>query len=304
MIDDEPAYAVEPRPAYANLTDLLTRQAGLHPDREAVVEPRPDRRALTWAELEARVTAVAGGLSRRGLVAGHRVALVGPNSLEFVIGYLAVVRAGFVAVPLDPDLEPAELAAAVRDCGVALVLAAEGVADLDLHSATLPLTETGLAAVAAGGGSPVDSPPDPEALAALVHTAGSTGEPRPAMLSHRALLAHTEQADVLGFGPQATVLALLPLSGVFGLNAVLGGWLRSGARLVVLDRRRRDRRRPARRPPGPSLSPEAVVAHCAARLATFKRPAAVTVVDALPRGATGQVRKSRLRETVAAGVAR
>jgi long-chain acyl-CoA synthetase len=49
------------------------------------------------------------------------------------------------------------------------------------------------------------------------------------------LLSHTEQAEVLGFGPQTTVLALLPLSGVFGLNAVLGGWLRSGARLVVLD---------------------------------------------------------------------
>ena len=233
MIDDESPYAVEPRPAYANLADLLTRRAGLDPDREAVGQPRPERRGLTWSELDARVTAVAGGLARRGLVAGHRVGLVGPNSLELVVGYLAVVRAGFVAVPLHPDLEPAELSAALRDCGVAVALAADEVSDLDVT--TLPLTEAGLAALADTGGAPVDSPPDPEALAALVHTAGSTGEPRPVMLSHRALLAHTEQAEVLGFGAETTVLAMLPLSGVFGLNAVLGGWLRSGARLVVLD---------------------------------------------------------------------
>ena len=93
-----------------------------------------------------------------------------------------------------------------------------------------------MSTLAEPGSRPVTSPRDPEALAALVHTAGSTGEPKAVMLSHRALLAHAEHTDALDFvGPQTTVLGLLPFFGVFGLNAVLGGWLRSGARLVIMD---------------------------------------------------------------------
>ena len=69
-----------------------------------------------------------------------------------------------------------------------------------------------------------------------MYTAGSTGDPKAVMLSHRALIAHAEHTYALDFvGPQTTVLGLLPFFGAFGLNAVLGGWLRSGARLVVLD---------------------------------------------------------------------
>ena len=50
---------------------------------------------------------------------------------------------------------------------------------------------------------------------------------------------------------------------------------------------------------GRALTEEMVAAHCAARLARFKRPTTIAVVDALPRGATGQVRKGRLRGTLA-----
>ena len=225
---------VADRPAYVNLADLLSRQAATQPDVEAAVQPRPERRSLSWAALDEQVTAVARGLVGRGLVAGHRIGLVGANSLEFVIGYLAALRAGLVAVPVDPDLEATERNAALRHCGVAVVLAANGLDDLD--GPTIPLTVAGLSTLAGSGSEPVIAPRDPEALSALVYTAGSTGDPKAVMLSHRALIAHAEHTYALDFvGPQTTVLGLLPFFGVFGLNAVLGGWLRSGARLVVLD---------------------------------------------------------------------
>ena len=81
----------------------------------------------------------------------------------------------------------------------------------------------------------MDSPQDPESLAALLSTAGTSGVPKAAMLSHRALLAHLDQVDRLGFVDVDTVvLAALPLFHVFGLNAVLGSWLRSGARMVIM----------------------------------------------------------------------
>ena len=225
---------VDSPPAYVNLADHLTRQAADHPDRVAVIEPLPERRALTWSELDEQVNAVAAGLAAHRLVAGHRVGLLGPNSIEFVVAYLAALRAGFVAVPLDPERDPAELRATLHGCGVQVLLALDPPEGLDVPM--VPLTAAGLQALAGQGAARVTSPQDPESLAALVLTAGTSGDPKTVMLSHRALLSHTEQAAALDLlRPSTTVLAMVPLFGVFGLNAVLGSWLRSGARLVIMD---------------------------------------------------------------------
>ena len=63
------------------------------------------------------MSAVGAGLAAHGLVAGHRVALMAPNSTEFVVAYFAVLRAGFVAAPINPQLTDTELRAVLRDCG-------------------------------------------------------------------------------------------------------------------------------------------------------------------------------------------
>jgi long-chain acyl-CoA synthetase len=88
-------------------------------------------------------------------------------------------------------------------------------------------------------GPRVVSPRDPESLAVLVYTSGTSGRPRAAMLSHRALLANIEQAASTTPPPVQhgdVVLGVLPLFHVYGLNAVLGQVLRSGATLVLGDR--------------------------------------------------------------------
>ncbi|NUR08912.1 MAG: AMP-binding protein, partial [Nocardioidaceae bacterium] len=79
---------------------------------------------------------------------------------------------------------------------------------------------------------------DPERLAVLLYTSGTSGRPRAAMLTHRALLANVEQnAEVEPpmLTPDDVVLGVLPLYHVYGLNAVLGQVLRQQARLVVVD---------------------------------------------------------------------
>src|SRR5690606_26016968 len=85
---------------------------------------------------------------------------------------------------------------------------------------------------------PVASAGDPERLAALLYTAGTSGRPRAAMLTHRALLANIEQvADTsppMMHGDDV-VLGVLPLFHVYGLNAVLGSVLRHRAKLVLVD---------------------------------------------------------------------
>ena len=231
------ATLTDPPTLFTNVADLVRHQAAAQPDATALVRPAPERRSLTWSELEQRVAAVASGLAAHGLVAGHRVALRGPSSIEFVVAYFATLRAGFVCVPLDPEAAPDELRSTLADCGARVLLSTDPVEVDDLTPdgvRVLALTEGGLAELAADGATPVLSPPDREALAVLLYTAGTSGEPKAAMLSHRALLAHLEHLHGFGIVDETTVvLALLPLFHVFGLNAVLGSWVRGGGRLVV-----------------------------------------------------------------------
>jgi long-chain acyl-CoA synthetase len=86
---------------------------------------------------------------------------------------------------------------------------------------------------------PVPPLPDPEKLACLLYTSGTSGRPRAAMLTHRALIANIEQAAEVEppmIHGDDVVLGVLPLFHVYGLNAVLGGVLRHRAKLLLVDR--------------------------------------------------------------------
>ena len=80
---------------------------------------------------------------------------------------------------------------------------------------------------------------DPEKLAALLYTSGTSGRPRAAMLTHRALLANIEQVAAVDppmIHGDDVVLGVLPLFHVYGLNAVLGVVMRHRAKLVLTGR--------------------------------------------------------------------
>jgi long-chain acyl-CoA synthetase len=217
-----------------NLADLLAAQAQAQPEAVALVQPRPTRRTLTWAEFDRRVNAVAAGLSAHALLAGHRVAIYGPNSIEFVVAYFATLRAGYVAVPINPESTTSELRRMINDCGARVLFSAATQPIEGVHE--IALTPKGLDELSDPTTEPVSSPRDPEALAVLLYTAGSSGEPKAAMLSHRALLSHLHNVAALEILDRDDVaLAMLPLFHVFGLNAVLGASMLAGARLVIMD---------------------------------------------------------------------
>jgi long-chain acyl-CoA synthetase len=212
-----------------NFADLLRDTAQRHGDRQALVDG--DRR-LTWAQLDAAVDVVAQGYSAAGLVPGYRVVLLMANSVEFVTSYLGCLRAGLVAVPLNTELTTDEVAALVEHSGARLV-----VADEDLAGRA-----EGARVVRAGeltGDAPSLPQTDPEALAVLLYTSGTSGQPRAAMLTHRALLANVMHLVDLGedqMGPDDVVLGVLPLFHAYGLNAVLGWTCATGATLVLSQR--------------------------------------------------------------------
>jgi long-chain acyl-CoA synthetase len=225
---------VDAGPVDTNLADLVARQAEAQPDGVALVQPGAVRRTMTWAELDRQIDAVSAGVAAHGLLAGHRVAICGPNSIEFVVVYFAALRAGYVAVPINPESTATELQAMISHCGARVLFTAEPQPIEDVHQ--VALTSDGLDELSTLAALPVSSPRDPEALAVLLYTAGTSGEPKAAMLSHRALLSHLHSiASFKIIDSDSVVLAMLPLFHVFGLNAVLGSWVMSGARLVIMD---------------------------------------------------------------------
>lgn len=217
---------------FSNLSQLVTVQAERRPDRLAVVEPGV--RAVTWAELDRRVDAVAAGLVAGGLLAGQRIGLDGPNTIAWVVGYLAALRAGLVVVPTDPAESLGDRDDLLAACGARAVLTARA----DVAAERIPnleLSEDGLADLSSlPSAVDVATPPDREALAVLATTLGTSADRKTVMLSHRALLAHLDQ--VSGYGivdDTSVVLGALPFFHTYGLNAVLGVCLAAGARLVL-----------------------------------------------------------------------
>lgn len=216
-----------------NLADAVRRHAHDRPRAVALVE-RPasgERRVVTWAELDQMVDESAAAYDGLGLVAGQRVAIVAPNSIEAVSAYFGALRGGMVAVPCNPGLTDSELSRQISHAGAGVVLL-DGVRRLPDGVRTAPLT--GHRADAPR--TRVESPTDPEAIATIVYTSGTMGDPKGAMLSHRALIAHCRASLEAGVSEQrAIALALLPLFHVYGLNAVLGAAVNAGATSVLVD---------------------------------------------------------------------
>jgi long-chain acyl-CoA synthetase len=98
--------------------------------------------------------------------------------------------------------------------------------------------ETAYDALGSEGRGAVRGPREPEALAVLLYTSGTSGRPRAAMLTHRALLANIEQTAAVDppmLLEEDVVFGVLPLFHVYGLNAVLGTVLSRRATLVLVD---------------------------------------------------------------------
>jgi len=234
-----------------NLADLLRATASACPDEIAFLDAT-NGYEITWATLEATVEALAAGLLRHGLVAGDRVALLMGNRIEFIATYFAILRAAMVAVPINTAFTATEVGDLLARSGARLVVAEEATRSVALAASR----ESSLEIVLAGdpsydalvrSGQRADAPHpatevpgfDPESLAVLLFTSGTSGPSRGAMLTHRALLSNIAQLRDIDPAPMArddVVLVVLPLFHIYGLNAVLGLAVATGARSVLLAR--------------------------------------------------------------------
>ena len=220
-----------------SLLDLsLVGRAGAAALEDASASPTSPAR-LTFGDVEARANATARLLAARGFVAGDRLAFFLPNRLELLDLFLACVRLGVIAVPMNALYREREVAHLVGDSSPKVVVTtADRAAHLPAGTAWWDVATLAEEARAYAGERLV-APLDGHVVAALVYTSGTTGRAKGAMLTRDNLAAN---AAALTTCWQITAadryLAVLPLFHVHGLANGVHCWLASGCLMRLEER--------------------------------------------------------------------
>ncbi|GAG65133.1 unnamed protein product, partial [marine sediment metagenome] len=209
-----------------------------------------DRR-LSYAELDEASNKVANALIKMGVSKGDRVAMLLPNSPEFVVIYFGITKIGAIAIPLDTKYKVDELASLFDDSQPKVIVTEspfleplvpilprfkyiEYVIDLSAKYEGRFLSYQEI--MATGSAQKVELEPEPEDIANIAYTSGPAFRPRGVMLSHQDLVmnAAISADEFRQTAEDIAVLFALPLHHVVGLEAVLLTSISKGSTVVML----------------------------------------------------------------------
>jgi len=215
----------------ATFPALFTAQAARSAARVAISF---DGRVMTYGELDARATALAGWLQRAGARRGERVAVCVRRSPELLVSLLAVQKSGSAYVPLDPDFPAERLKYMLGDSGARVVLTSgplpEGFTLLQ------DVTTIDLATASLESGPELTDGPMPGDPAYVLYTSGTTGRPKGVTVSHGALSNFLQSMRVTpGLSESDVIAAVTTVSfDIAGLELYLP--LLVGARIELVAR--------------------------------------------------------------------
>lgn len=248
-----PSAAPTDIPAVRTLADLASHVARAFPRSALVRQCQADgTRDISSAEWFDRVRHLALGYRDLGIKSGDRVAIVSESRPEWSLNDLAILSLGAITVPIYPTLPATQIKAILEDSGSRLAIVSDHVQlekvqqirhltpTLEAVAVIDPPQSDAKASAAVGsvltcsaiesrGAQALNTDPSaaheyengllaiaPDALATIVYTSGTTGEPKGVMLTHHNILSNVMTvAEILDVGPRDVALTFLPLSHAF-----------------------------------------------------------------------------------------
>lgn len=256
-------------PEYANLLEMFRASVDRAPDCEVV---RYFDGVMTLGDLDAASDALAVGLGEQGFVTGDRLGVYVQNNPAFLIGLVATWKAGGTAVAINPMNKARELTYLLSDSGATALLCldelyetvARGVTDSGDTQVSTVITcsaldgqnrndERVLGSTRAprpdgahdlgdfieryAGRKPEGASPQPDDIAVLTYTSGTTGVPKGAMNTHANMVFNaTAYRDWMKLTPSDSVLGVAPLFHITGLIGHVALALLLPCPLVLADR--------------------------------------------------------------------
>lgn len=233
--------------------EFLEASAELFPDNEAIINLG---RRIRYRQLDGAANKLANYLADHGVSPGDRVGILVESSIEYVIAFFAILKAGGVVVGLNSSITPRILRSILIDCQASAIIISRNLSHHlsavidELPSLRLMITDSPLEKLAGevrlvsclseilghGDGRRPNADLKPENLAAIIYTSGTTGDPKGVMLSHNNLRANTESIiEYLKLTSNDKVMDILPLYYSYGLSLLLTHIKVGGA--VVIDLR-------------------------------------------------------------------
>jgi long-chain acyl-CoA synthetase len=235
----------------APIPELLRRHAAARGDKIAY---RDAQTSVTYAGLLERTGKLAGHLADHGIASGDTVAIMLPNSVQWVESCFAIARAGAVSVPISYDSTESEIAYRLTDANCkALITSAERGELFARLRASAPNLKTLIVTDRGQYGAPAlryetlvttpskSAPRDPASLhetSFILYTSGTTGRAKGVQLTVHGMLWIVAAcwAPITGLSERDTVLSPLPLFHSYALNLPVLGVLATGASAFIMER--------------------------------------------------------------------
>ncbi len=228
------------------ITEFVMRQAAILPDQAAVIDGITGA-SLSFKELYTRTRQLAGGLQANGITPGSVVALIAPNSPDYVVVFHATALCGCTLTTVNPAYGPDEIRQQLIDSGTTLVIA---------DNANLETAKNAMLGSKASELISMESDADYRCIDDLLgneidqvavdthtfpvvmpYSSGTTGLPKGVMLSHNNLVSNLAQINAATQYTSGEVsLAVLPFFHIYGMQVLMGSLLAEGVTIVTLPR--------------------------------------------------------------------
>jgi long-chain acyl-CoA synthetase len=202
---------------------------------------------LTFRDIDGLSATLAANLVKQGVAPGDRVTLYAPNSWEWIVSYYGALRAGAIINPVNVMLTPSEVAYVTKDCAAKALIGSPEKIGPALAAGVSGLITIVFGRDPVGGATPFDELVaqrlpfetvriEASATSTIGYTSGTTGHPKGAKQSHRAVMTNVAMtAQMYLKTARDVVCTALPCPHVYG-NVVFQGALMYGLKLVLHSR--------------------------------------------------------------------